>query len=80
MEFANVLRHDVLPFIFLRVIRALESRTARESALRRLFLLRPEPQFSRNTHNHATDNLAAGLWPAQPFGSPEAGDSESKGR
>src|SRR5882757_3510564 len=79
MEFANVLRHDVLPFIFLRMIRALESRTGRENALSRLFLPRREHQFSRNTHSHATDNLAARPLPAQPCGRSEGMVSASKG-
>jgi hypothetical protein len=33
MEFANVLRHDLLPFSILRLILAVASRTAREGAL-----------------------------------------------
>jgi len=58
MEFAYVLRHDVLPFFIFALDSRLRISNRPRMRSRGLFLPRREPQFSRNPNTHATDNLA----------------------
>src|SRR2546427_2702203 len=55
------------PSLFLYLILAAESRTARESAFGDSVLLRRELQFFRNPHTPATHNFAGAARPPPPI-------------
>src|SRR2546426_10406998 len=62
------------PSLFLYLILAAESRTARESAFGDSVLLRRELQFLRNPHTRATDNLGGAALPPPPLRTDKIGN------
>jgi ketosteroid isomerase-like protein len=62
MEFANVLRHDRLPFSILALDSSLRFSNRPRRCSRGSFLPRRELQFSRNPHVHATGQFGWAGW------------------
>jgi hypothetical protein len=64
MEFANVLRHDLLSFSILALDSRLRFSNRPRRRSRRRFLPRREPQFSRNPHARATGQFGCNELPS----------------